>query len=36
MSYAGLIPGSEPVETAKNDSIGEIANVPIPKPRPTF
>lgn len=32
MSFAGLIPGSEPVATAK----GEIANVPIPKPRPTF
>lgn len=36
MSYAGLIPGSEPVQTAKGGGIGEIANVPIPKPRPTF
>jgi D-alanyl-D-alanine carboxypeptidase len=35
MSFAGLIPGSEPVETKKAGP-GEIANVPIPKPRPTF
>jgi D-alanyl-D-alanine carboxypeptidase len=36
MSFAGLIPGSEPVQSAKGSGIGEIANVPIPKPRPTF
>jgi D-alanyl-D-alanine carboxypeptidase len=36
MSFAGLIPGSEPVQSAKENGIGEIANVPIPKPRPTF
>lgn len=36
MSFAGLIPGSEPVKTAKGNGAGEIANVPIPKPRPTF
>lgn len=36
MSFAGLIPGSEPVGTKKGAGTGEIANVPIPKPRPTF
>jgi D-alanyl-D-alanine carboxypeptidase len=36
MSFAGLIPGSEPAQTAKGAGTGEIANVPIPKPRPTF
>ncbi len=33
--FAGLIPGSEP-EPAKKPGKGEIANVPIPQPRPTF
>ncbi|KPF44951.1 penicillin-binding protein [Rhizobium sp. AAP43] len=35
MSFAGLIPGGDPVDAAKG-AIGEIANVPIPRPRPTF
>jgi D-alanyl-D-alanine carboxypeptidase len=35
MSFAGLIPGSEPADP-KKAAAGEIANVPIPKPRPTF
>jgi D-alanyl-D-alanine carboxypeptidase len=33
-SFAGLIPGSEPV--AATAGTNEIANVPIPQPRPTF
>lgn len=33
-SFAGLIPGSETV--AVNTAKGELANVPIPIPRPTF
>ena len=33
-SFAGLIPGSETV--ALNTAKGELANVPIPIPRPTF
>ncbi|TMV21308.1 D-alanyl-D-alanine carboxypeptidase [Rhizobium sp. Td3] len=33
-SFAGLIPGSETV--AVNATKGEVANVPIPIPRPTF
>ncbi|WP_244551984.1 D-alanyl-D-alanine carboxypeptidase family protein [Rhizobium sp. RU33A] len=36
MSFAGLIPGSEPVATKQGSGTGEIANVPIPRPRPTF
>jgi D-alanyl-D-alanine carboxypeptidase len=36
-SYAGLIAGGEPADTAKGGvQIGDIANVPIPRPRPTF
>ncbi len=35
MSFAGLIPGSEPVDPKKLPA-GEIANVPIPKPRPSL
>jgi D-alanyl-D-alanine carboxypeptidase len=35
MSFAGLIPGSEAADP-KKAAVGEIANVPIPKPRPTF
>lgn len=35
MVYAGLIPGTEPPEPVKVGK-GEIANVPIPRPRPTF
>lgn len=35
--FAGLIPGSEPVPAVSgNAGVSEIANVPIPKPRPTF
>ncbi|WP_390920376.1 MULTISPECIES: D-alanyl-D-alanine carboxypeptidase family protein [Neorhizobium] len=33
-SYAGLIPGSEPVSAGKGDK--RLARVPIPQPRPTF
>ncbi|MNS72664.1 hypothetical protein D3C72_1060830 [compost metagenome] len=37
-SFAGLIPGSETVavNAAKGAGKGELANVPIPIPRPTF
>lgn len=34
--FAGLIPGSEPQPKKQNGVAGVIANVPIPKPRPTF
>ncbi len=35
--FAGLIPGSEPVAKPQGSATAnEIANVPIPKPRPTF
>ncbi len=35
--FAGLIPGSEPVAKPQGTATAnEIANVPIPKPRPTF
>ncbi len=33
-SFAGLIPGSEKLASTKGEN--EIANVPIPQPRPTF
>ncbi|WP_105440285.1 D-alanyl-D-alanine carboxypeptidase family protein [Neorhizobium sp. T25_13] len=33
-SFAGLIPGSEQIASTKGKN--EIANVPIPQPRPTF
>lgn len=35
-SYAGLIPGSETTVAANTKSKGDVANVPIPIPRPTF
>jgi D-alanyl-D-alanine carboxypeptidase len=34
--FAGLIPGTEPQPKKQNGAAGVIANVPIPKPRPTF
>lgn len=34
--FAGIIPGTEPVAAPSAKGAGQIANIPIPIPRPTF